>query len=147
MLISIAFDGASSEGKRYGAAWTKTPFSRQLSLCESFRNCVKAEVFTTKGSFVRHAIAHSQSSQLNLRVYESRSRNLRSQNVSGSQRFTHAAFGVFRHNIGQYTFYLPFTKKRVAFPDWLSALTCNDVTFFSCKNTTGNGKIMLFYFI
>ena len=28
-----------------------------------------------------------------------------------------AAFGLFRHNIGQYGFSLPFTKKQVAFPD------------------------------
>ena len=30
---------------------------------------------------------------------------------------THAAFHVFHHYIGQYSFYLPFnTKKQVAFP-------------------------------
>ena len=37
---------------------------------------------------------------------------------------THAAFGVFLHNIGQYSFCLPFNKKiQVAFSDMLSKLT------------------------
>ena len=36
----------------------------------------------------------------------------------------HAAFHLFHHYIGQYSFYLPFyTKKQVAFPDQLSELT------------------------
>lgn len=42
---------------------------------------------------------------------------------------THAAFGVFRHTIGRYSFYLPFTKNRVAFPDksWARWLTRHDL--------------------
>ena len=31
--------------------------------------------------------------------------------------FLHYSFGLFRHNIGQYSVYLPFTKSRLAFFD------------------------------
>lgn len=30
---------------------------------------------------------------------------------------THVAFGVFPHSVGQYSFYFPFKKKQVVFPD------------------------------
>ena len=40
-----------------------------------------------------------------------------------------AAFHVFHHHIGQYSFYLSFNmKKQVAFPDKLSELTFLHVT-------------------
>ena len=43
--------------------------------------------------------------------------------------------------LGNAVFYLPFTKKRVAFPDWLNTFTCNSMTS-PCKNHTATDKLM-----